>query len=200
MLQNVRQNTFFGIELKLFFITQSQSTYFLRNYVSRKNILISDMFKLKNRSLRTFCISKGCFPVIMKKHPLEAKHNWPEMEDKTWKLSKRTRLLYSRKAFICNFAKYKKAELQKWNRVPLKYQSSCNPTFSMMAQLPRGRAEVLYAHDRFHFYTVHILLYFLYFNKFLGTSKKRDVMYPTTLISILLLPPKNKLARYSYRV
>ena len=65
---------------------QSQSTDLLRNYVLRKNnFLISDIFKLKNRSFRTFCISKGCFLVIMKKRPLEAKLNGPKREDQNCK-------------------------------------------------------------------------------------------------------------------
>ena len=65
---------------------QSQSTDLKRNYVLRKNkVLISDIFKLKNRSFRTFCISKGCVLVIMKIRPLEAKLNGPKREDQNCK-------------------------------------------------------------------------------------------------------------------
>ena len=38
-----------------------------------------------------------------KKQTLEAKLNWPKRDDKNGKLSKRTRLPCSRKAFFCNF-------------------------------------------------------------------------------------------------
>ena len=83
---------------------QSQSTDLQRNQVLRKNnFLISDIFKLKNRSFRTFCISKGCFLVVMKKRPLEAKLNGPKREDQNCKYSKRIHLLCFRRTDFCNF-------------------------------------------------------------------------------------------------
>ena len=51
----------------------------------KNNFLISDIFKLKNRSFRTFFISKEYFPVTMKKLPLQVKLNWHKREDKNCK-------------------------------------------------------------------------------------------------------------------
>ena len=56
-------------------------------------------------------------------------------------------LLCFRKAFFCNFTDLKNAESRKWNRLPLKYLSSCNPSRSVAAQLPRGKTEGPYACD-----------------------------------------------------
>ena len=92
-------------------------------------------------------MSKGCFPVIMKKnHPFEAKLYFPKREDKICKHSKRTRLRCLRKAFFVT-SLILKTQSQKRNRVPLKYQSSYNPLFTMTTRWPRGRAEVVYTRD-----------------------------------------------------
>ena len=78
-----------------------------------KIIFLFPIYLSLKTGLRTFCISKGCFPVIMKNHPLEAKLNWPKREDQICKYSKRTHLLCFRKAFVCNFTNFKNAESRK---------------------------------------------------------------------------------------
>ena len=73
----------------------------------KNDFLISDSFLAM--SFRTFCITKGCFPVIMKKNPLVAKDG---IKGRTKTVNNRSAHTYSASGrhFVCNFTYLKKTQ------------------------------------------------------------------------------------------